>query len=80
MSITFRKSYDHVTTLIGSLCPPQWTNTGLDPQFSKFNGQEWTETYEGWGMVRNAPEIKSRERSGNVPKKKKKGKERKEEK
>ena len=24
----------------------QWTNTGLDPQISKFDGQEWTGTDE----------------------------------
>ena len=38
----------------------QWTNTGLDPQISKFSGQEWTGTDEEGGMVRNAPKIKSR--------------------
>merc|ERR1712008_424603 len=52
----------------------QWTNTGLDPQFSKFSGQEWTGTDEEGGMVRNSPKIKSRESSGKVPGKKKKKK------
>ena len=52
----------------------QWTNTGLDPQISKFSGQEWTGTDEEGGMVRNAPKIKSRECSGKVPGKKKKKK------
>ena len=47
--------------------PPQWTNAGLDPQFSKFSGQEWTGTDEEGGMVRNSPKIKSRESSGKVP-------------
>ena len=47
--------------------PTQWTNTGLDPQISKFSGQEWTGTDEEGGMVRNAPKIKSRESSGKVP-------------
>ena len=45
----------------------QWTNAGLDPQISKFNGQGWTERYEGWGTVQNASKIKSREISGKVP-------------
>jgi len=50
----------------------QWTNAGLDPQISKFNGQGWTEKYEGWEMVQNASKIKSREISGKVPGQKKK--------
>lgn len=49
----------------------QWTNAGLDPQISKFNGQGWTEKYEGWEMVQNASKIKSREISGKVPGQKK---------
>ena len=52
----------------------QWTNAGLDPQISKFSGQEWTETDEEGGMVRNAPKIKSSESSGKVPGRKKKKK------
>ena len=49
----------------------QWTNAGLDPQISKFNGQGWTEKYEGWEMVQNASKIKSWEISGKVPGQKK---------
>ena len=49
----------------------QWTNAGLDPQISKFNGQGWTEKYEGWEMVQKASKIKSREISGKVPGQKK---------
>ena len=45
----------------------QWTNTGLDPQISKFSGQELTGTDEELGIARNAPKIKSRESSGKVP-------------
>ena len=47
----------------------QWTNTGLDPQMSKFNGQEWTGTDAELGMVRNARAIKSREKNGKGKKK-----------
>ena len=47
--------------------PAQWTNTWLDPQISKFNGQEWTGTDVEWGMVWNALEIKSGESSGKAP-------------
>merc|ERR1719319_1228692 len=50
----------------------QWTNTGLDPQISKFYGQEWTETDEEWGLVHDAPKIKSRDVPGKFRGKKKK--------
>jgi len=52
----------------------QWTNTGLDPQISKFSGQEWTGTDKEGGIVWNSPKIKSRESFGKVPGKKKKKK------